>query len=179
MDANTNKQLAGGCREVPGVDRMYRVSGATYPFRGYFKRIGLSWEPEKQVWSGELGEGRAWFIREKLRLDIREKMIIVLHLTPEKIRRLRAMRRMRTEPEGVKTRWEECSAVPVDRMDTHVRATKNINERGCHWGSELCKSCMECISNIDENDVRPHPELDFWDSQEETERANATMPAGA
>jgi hypothetical protein len=60
--------------------------------------------------------------------------------------------------------------------DARIHPEKNINKRRCHRGSEICGSCMECISNVDENDILPHPELDFWYDGEEIERNNAVMP---
>lgn len=75
------------------------------------------------------------------------------------------------------TGWEYYSALPVHTSrDARIHPEKNINLRGCRWGSEICGSCMECISNINENDILPHPELDFWDQEEEMERSNAVMP---
>jgi hypothetical protein len=35
---------------------------------------------------------------------------------------------------------------------------------------------MECISNVEENDILPHPELDIWNDDEQRERDNAAMP---
>jgi hypothetical protein len=35
---------------------------------------------------------------------------------------------------------------------------------------------MECISNVEENDILPHLELDVWGDGEEIERGNAIMP---
>ena len=74
-------------------------------------------------------------------------------------------------------KWEHYSALPVHtNRDARIHPEKNINEPEYHWGSEICQSCMECISNIEENDILPHPELDFWYDGEESERNNAVMP---
>jgi hypothetical protein len=35
---------------------------------------------------------------------------------------------------------------------------------------------MECISNVEENDILPHPEVGVWGDEEERARENAVMP---
>ena len=189
MQANQNAQLSGGCRELPGAnERVYAVGGRTYFHRNYLKGVGLRWDPVSQLWTGRLGRGRAWFMRVKLGLEVvlagserveaPSKPRVVVHLTPEARKRLRWIVGQRPSMEkGVETGWEAYSAMPVaTSRDVRVQEGLNINLRDCYWGRELCPSCMECVSNIDENDILPHPEIDFWDSEEERTRENAVFP---
>ena len=165
------------------------VYGSTY--RNYIKELGMRWNPVERMWLGRLTSGKAWFLRTKLGLDVCEDgqrkpaVSESLRQLVEKtchapVRLEKTVRReVCCDREDRQAAWEHYSAEPIaTSWDARIRPEKNVNERGCHWGCEFCQGCMECISNVDENDVLPHPELDFWDREEERVRENATLPVG-
>ena len=181
MQANQNKQSTGGCIGFPG--EKYVVRGQTFRYRRYLRSIGLSWASWEPGWVGELSSGRAWYLRDKLGLDVERSVYtasepmkrLAERMGIKRVAVVKPVRHRRRDRDDTVT-WEHYSASPVATMwDARVREGLNINERRCRWGSSMCSSCMECVSNINENDVAPHPELDFWDSQEERERANAAL----
>jgi len=182
MQANQNAQLSGGCNGFPGAsEQKYVVQGQTFRYRRYLNTIGLWWDSSEYGWTGRLSSGRAWYLREKLGLEV----IPAGQNTPYKLSdnmpkgpiRLGKVPKRPTKVDGQETRWEDYSAVPVKtRREAGIREGLNINDRKCYWGCELCQSCMECVSNIEENDIVPHPDLWSWDDDETNERRNAVMP---
>jgi hypothetical protein len=187
MNANLNQQLSGGCIGAPGAnERRYIVQGPTYRYKRYLGSLGLNWVKRRDGWLGDLPKSKAWFIRDRLKLvvteddtnDGPEEPWFQHGMTPAARARVRWMARQRPpEEEGVRTRWEEYSAQSVHtNRDERVDSERNINERGCYWGSAMCQSCMECVSNIEENGFYPDPDFDVCDDGEENERNNAAMP---
>ena len=189
MTANISEQQSGCCQVEPGAnERIYAVGGATYRYRNYFKSLRMWWNPVESMWFGKLSSGKVWFLKTKLGLEVCEASKLKAEPVSDSLKEL--VKKTCPEPilvgkkpasakkdDDCTTKWEYYSALPVHtNKDARIHYKKNVNERGCHWGSEICQSCMECISNIEENDILPHPELDFWDSQEEMERNNAVMP---
>ena len=187
MNANQNEQQSGGCRDFPGAsERNYVVRGQTYRYRRYLRSIGLYWASWEPGWVGRLSSGRAWYLRDRLGLKVERS---VPEPMSEPLKRLvervgigrvavpKPVRHRKRDRDDATASWDYYSAASVrTSWDARVREGLNINERGCHWGSELCQSCMECVSNIDENDIKPHPELDIWGEGEEMERNNAALP---
>jgi hypothetical protein len=165
------------------------VQGQTYKYRRYLGSIGLWWETASYGWVGRLTDGKVWFLREKLQLEVEEMGENPTREITEKLRtksvnlppvRVTKAPSMPRRDEDAVTGWEAYSALPVHtHWEARVHAEQNINERGCHWGSEICSSCMECMSNVEENDIVPHPELGVWGDDEETERNNAVLPVEA
>ena len=187
MNTNVNEQLTGDCKNLPGaIERKYVVQGGIFRYRRYLGSIGLWWDSSEYGWVGRLSAGKVWFLREKLRLEVapagetpREAYKPPQSLPKEPVRLGSAPKRPK-RVEGQETRWEEYSAMPVKTMrDARVRAGLNINLRRCYWGCELCQSCMECISNVQENDILPHPELGVWGDEEEQEREHSALPVQA
>lgn len=141
--------------------RLITVAGDTYRYRRYLKSIGLQWNPKEHWWHGRVTRGRIWFLRTKLRLNADEEY---------KRRLVNSMRELfgTTEIKAIKTATrsksqkadnschtaiEQYSAVRFDSVRKHkLTLGKSINERRCYWGCELCENCLECVSNIDEND---------------------------
>jgi hypothetical protein len=162
------------------------VQGQTYKYRRYLGSIGLWWETASYGWVGRLSDGKVWFLREKLQLEVEEMGENPTREITEKLRTKSASMppvRVTKAPSAPKrdedavTGWEQYSALPVHtHWEARIHTERNINLRGCTWGSELCQSCMECISNVEENDVLPHPELNVWGDEEEKERGNAALP---
>ena len=190
MNANQNEQLSGGCRDFPGAsERNYVVRGQTYRYRGYLRSIGLYWASWEPGWVGRLSSGRAWYLRDRLGLEVERSVLepvsvplkrMVERVGVERVAVPKPVRHRKLDKDDATASWDYYSAAPVrTSRDARVREGLNINLRGCAWGCELCQSCMECISNVDENDVLPHPELDYWDAEDERQRESAVLPVRA
>jgi hypothetical protein len=186
MQANQNEQQSGCCRDFPGAsERNYVVRGPTYRYRRYLRSIGLWWETASYGWVGRLSSGRAWYLRDRLGLEVEKPVLVpvseplkrlVERVGVERVAVPKPMLHTKRDRDDITASWEYYSAAPVRTgRDARVREGLNINLRGCHWGSEMCHSCMECLSNVEENDVLPHPELGVWGDEEEIERENATL----
>jgi hypothetical protein len=188
MEANQNVQLSGGCQDRPGAnERIYAVGGQTYRYKQYLREVGMRWDPVSQLWRGRLGNGRAWYMRVKLGLEVvpaggegveaPKPALEIAQRSPVSPIRLQKAPAPSHKSDESETSWEAYSALPVKtKREARVHPELNINHRDCYWGCEFCQSCMECISNVDENEVLPHPELDFWDSEEERVKETAVLP---
>ena len=114
------------------------VYGSTY--RNYIKELGMRWNPVERMWSGRLSYGRAWYLREKLSLDVelagKTHVYTPLPTMPkEPVRLVRLPERPKRDNDEPLTGWEAYSAVPVrTSRDSRIREELNINGRGCHWG---------------------------------------------
>ena len=139
MNANQNEQLSGGCRDIPGASK-YVVQGQTFRYRRYLGSIGLMWDASVYGWTGRLSDGRAWYLREKLGLDVelagKTHVYTPLPTMPkEPVRLVRLPERPKRDNDEPLTGWEAYSAEPVrTSRDARIREGLNINERSCHWG---------------------------------------------
>lgn len=192
MQANTSEQLSGDCKVLPGAnERIYAVGGATYRYRNYFKTLKMRWNPIESMWFGKLTSGKVWFLKTKLGLEVCEASKLKAEPVSDSLKGLVKKTcpppiRVGKKPASAKkdddcvTKWEYYSALPVaTSRDARIHPELNINLRGCTWGSDLCQSCLECISNVQENDILPHPELGVWGDEEEQEREYAALPVQA